>query len=138
IAVNGPLVVVEDNNETFGLFGDVVERLKGDAVGKGRIAGDGNDVLSAAGHVAGNSHAKRGGEGCTGVACAVAVVLALRAEHEAVKSARLADGGELLAPAGEDFMCVDLVTDVEEELVLGRGEDVVHGQRQLDDAEIGP
>ncbi len=35
VAVDGPLVVVEHHDQALGLLGDVVQRLKGDAVGEG-------------------------------------------------------------------------------------------------------
>ena len=137
VAVDGPLVVVEDDDEALGLVGDVVERFKGDAVGEGGVSGDGDDMLMAAGEIAGDGHAEGGGERGAGVARAVAVVLALGAQHEAVEAAGLADGVELLAAAGEDLVDVGLVADVEDDLVLGRIEDGVQGEGELDDAEIG-
>ena len=60
VAVDGPLVVVEDDDQALGLLGDVVERFEGDAVGEGSVAGDGDDVLVAAGEVAGDGHAQSG------------------------------------------------------------------------------
>jgi hypothetical protein len=68
----------------------------------------------------GHGHAQGGGERGAGVAGAVAIVLALGAQHEAVQAAGLADGVEAVAAAGEDLVDVGLVADVEEELVLGR------------------
>jgi hypothetical protein len=38
IAINAPLVVVQDGDKFFGAAGNVVERFKGDAVGESRIA----------------------------------------------------------------------------------------------------
>ena len=137
VAVDGPLVVVEHDDQALGLLGDVVERLEGDAVGEGGVAGHGDDVLLAAGQIAGHGHAQRGRERGAGVACAVAVVLALGAQHEAVEAAGLADGLQALAAAGEDLVDVGLVADVEEELVLRGIEDGVQGQGQLDHAEVG-
>ena len=137
VAVDGPLVVVQDHDHAPGLLGDVVHGFEGDAVGEGGVAGDGDDVLVAAGQVAGNGHAQRGGESGSGVARAVAVMLALGAQHEAVEAAGLADGVEVLAAAGEDLVDVGLVADVEEDLVLGRVENGVKGESELDDAEVG-
>ncbi len=109
----------------LGLGGDVVERLKGDAVGEGGVAGDGDDVLVAAGQVAGHGHAQSGGKRGAGVTGAVAVVLALGAQHEAVEAAGLADGAKAVAAAGEDLVDVGLVADVEEDFVFRRVEDGV-------------
>ena len=64
-------------------------------------------------------------------------MLALGAEHEAVKAAGLADGFKAVAAAGEDFVDVGLVADVEEDFVFRRIEDRVQSDGELDDAEIG-
>jgi hypothetical protein len=98
----------------FGLLGDVVERLKGDAVGEGGVAGNGDYMLLAAGEVAGDGHAQGGGQRRAGVTRAVAIVLAFGAQHEAVEAAGLADGGKAIETAGEDLVDVGLVADVEE------------------------
>ena len=137
VAVDGPLVVVEHNDHAPGLLGDVVHRFKGDAVGEGGVAGDGDHVFVAAGQVAGHGHAQRGGERGACVAGAVAIVLAFGAQHEAVEAAGLADGLKPVAAAGENLVDVGLVADVEEDLVFGRVEDGMQGQRELDHAEIG-
>ena len=91
IPVDGPLVVVEHNDEALGLIRDVVQRFERDAVGEGGVSGDGNHVLVAAGEIARHRHSQRSRERGAGVACAIAVVLAFGAEHEAVQSAGLAD-----------------------------------------------
>jgi len=57
-------------------------------------------VLDAAGQIASNRHAQRGRERSTGMACAVAVVLAFGAQRKAIQAARLADGMETLRAAG--------------------------------------
>ena len=136
VAVDGPLVVVEHDDHALGLLGDVVERLEGDAVGEGGVAGHGDHVLLAAGQVARHGHAQRGGERGAGVSRAEAVVLALGAQHEAVQPARLANGLEAVQPPGENLVDVSLVAHVEEQLVFGGVEDRVQGQGQLDHAQV--
>ena len=73
-----------------------------------------------------------------GVAGAVAVVLALGAQQEAVEPLILAHGVEAVAAAGEELVDVALVADIEDEFVLRRLEDAVQGDGQFDDAEIRP
>jgi hypothetical protein len=136
VFVDRPLVVVEDDDHALGLRGDVVEGFKADAVGEGGIAGEGDDVLVSAGHIAADGHAEGGAKGGTGVSGAEGIVLAFGAEHEAVEAAGLADGFELLLAAGEEFVDVALVADVEDEAVLRRVEDVVHGDGEFDDTEV--
>ena len=45
---------------------------------------------------------------------------------------------ELLPPAREQLVDVGLMADVEEEVVLRRSEDVVHGDGQFHHAEVRP
>ncbi len=137
VAVDGPLVVIEDNDQPLCLVGDIVERFKGDAVGEGGVSGNGDDMLVAAGEIAGDGHAQGRGEGSAGVTGSVTIVLAFGAQHEAVEAAGLTQGFKAVEPSGQDFVDIGLVADVEEELVLGSVEDRVEGQGQLHDAEVG-
>ncbi len=137
IAVDGPLVVVQHHDHAPGLLGDVVHCFKRDAVGECSVARDGDHVLVAAGEVARHGHAQRSRKRSPCMAGAVAVVLALGAQHEPVQAAGLADGLKAVETAGEDFVHVSLVAEVEEDPVLGSIEDGVESQRELDDAEIG-
>ena len=138
VLVDGPLVVVEHDDHALGLRGDVVQRLEADAVSEGGVAGERDDVFLAAGHVARDGHAKRGGERGARVTGAEAVVLAFGAEHEAVEALGLADGVEAVFASGEQLVDVALVADVEDEAVAGSIEDVVHGDGQLDHAQVRP
>ena len=67
---------------------------------------------------------------------AKAVVFALFAFGEARKSAALAQIVKILLSAGQDFMYVTLVTDVEDQVVFRQVENSVNGNGQLYDAEI--
>src|SRR5260370_6206052 len=136
IAIDGPLVVIEDDDQTLGLFGNVVKCFKRNAVVECGIASHVYDVFTAAGHVARHRHSQRGPERGAFMASAITVVLAFGTEHEAVEPARLADSAATFAAAGENLVGVDLVADIEEKSVLGRVEYIVHGQGQLDYPEI--
>src|SRR5579864_7204967 len=67
---------------------------------------------------------------------AVAVVRTLCAQHEAIQAARRADGVELFAASGKEFVDVGLVADVEDKMVFWRVKNVVHGKRQFDHPEV--
>ncbi len=69
---------------------------------------------------------------------AEAVVLAFRAQHEAVEAIRLADGVEAVAPAGQQLMHIGLVADVEDKAIGRRIENGVQRDGQLDHAQIRP
>ena len=70
------------------------------------------------------------------MARAVAVMIAFRAQHEAVEAARLAHSTETSAAAGEQFVNIGLVAHIENKPVSRSIEDVMHSQRQFDDAEV--
>ena len=65
------------------------------------------------------------------------VIFALRALRKAVETSGLADGPDSVAPARQDLVGIGLVADVPNEAVLGRVEDVVQRDRELDDAQPG-
>ena len=69
---------------------------------------------------------------------AIAVMLALGAQHEAVQPARLANRIHSLQASGEHFVDVGLVANIKEQLVLGSIEYRVQGQGQLDHSQIRP
>ena len=123
-----PFVVVEHNDEPLRLA-DVVERLVADPVGKRRVSGDDDDVFIAAFEIAPDRHAERGGKGRAGVARAVAIVLALRAQEKTVEPAKLAHRGKAVEPAGEYFVDVTLVTHVHDKPVARRVEDAMERDR---------
>ena len=133
---DAPFVVVEDADETFGGVANVVESLKGNAVGQGGVAENADDVLIGAALVAGGAHAQRGGEGGAGVAGAVAIVLALRAERKAVQAAGGADGLEAVLAARQQLVDITLVADIPDEFVVRGGEDGMEGEGQFDDAQV--
>ncbi|MEY5016369.1 MAG: hypothetical protein RIS92_2727 [Verrucomicrobiota bacterium] len=91
---DGPFVVVEDDDESFGVFLGVVEGFEADAARERCVAGDHHDVFIAAEEVACGGHADGGGQSGSGVSGAVAIVFALGAEEESVQPFVLPDGVE--------------------------------------------
>ena len=134
---DAPFIVIQNANELLGGGLEVVKRLKGNAIGQGRIAENANDVLIAAALVTGGRHAQRGGKGRAGVTSAKAIVFALRAERKTVQTVRLADGAEPVAAPGEQLVNVNLVADVPDKFVLGRIEDAMEGDGEFHHAQIG-
>ena len=120
----------------LGRVRDVVQRLEGNAVGQRRVAEDADHVFVRCRVVAGRAHAQRGGQRGAGVARAVAIVLALGAQREAVQAVGGADRGETVLAAGQQLVDIDLMADVPDEFVLGRVEDVVQREGQFDHAEV--
>ena len=133
---NRPLVVVEDADEFLRAMRDVVQRLEGDSASQGRIAEKGDDIFLGAAHVARRGHAESDREARARVAGAVVVMLAFESVEKAARAAKLAHPLNQVPPAGENLVDVALMADVHDETVFRRVEDVVHGQRHLDDAKI--
>ena len=132
-----PLVVVENHDQALGRADNVVERLERDAAGEGGVATKRDDMFTRAAQVAGGGHAQGGRESGAGVAGAERIVRALGPVEKTARPAGLAELAEkLTAPAGEQFVDIALMGDVEDKLVLGRIEDAMQRQRELDDTQI--
>ncbi len=67
--------------------------------------------------------------------CAEGVVFALGSLRESGQAAAGAQGANAVTPAGQNFVRISLVTDVPDQLVIGRVKNVVKGHREFDDAE---
>jgi hypothetical protein len=136
-SVRAAVVVDHDDHRVAG-GGDVVQRLPAHAAGERTVADDGDDVALLAAQRERLGHAvgvrQRGG----GVRVLDDVMLALRPAGVAGQAAALAELVEAGLPTGHDLVHVRLVPGVEEEPVVRRIEDPVHGQGQLDHTEVRP
>lgn len=56
---------------------------------------------------------------------------------KAAESFILADGVKLVPPTGDQFMGIDLMAHIPDQLVVGGVEDVVEGQGKLDNTQAG-
>ena len=98
VFVDRPLVVIEDDDEALGCFGDVVEGLQGGATSEGGISGDGNDVSVFALLIAGCGHSEGGGECGSGMSGTIGIMLGFGAEEEAIETLILTNGVNLDRP----------------------------------------
>ena len=137
VEVDRPLIVVEHDDQTPCLLGNVVEGLERDSVGKGGVAGHGDHVLVTAGHIPRHCHAQGRGKRGSRMPGAVAVVLAFRAQHEPVQPPGLADGFKAVEAPGEQLVNVSLVADVKEDLVGRCVKDGMKGQCEFHHAQVG-
>ncbi len=135
-------VVVEDDDRLAAGVAEVVQALERHAAGHRPVADHGDDAPVA---VLVGVGLDRGGEPVRvaddrrGVAVLDPVVLRLGPVRIAGQARRPgASVGEVLAPAGDDLVDVGLVARVPQDDVARRVEHPVHGQRQLDRAEVGP
>ena len=136
ILVDGPLVIVQNHNQPFGVVSDVVQGLVRNSAREGRVAGNRDHVFLAARLVAGNGHAKRRRERRAGVPRAVAIVRTFGAQHEPVQAARSAYGVEPVPAPGQQLVHVGLVAHVKQEHVVRRMENIVQRDGELHDAEV--
>mmetsp|Transcript_6569 Transcript_6569/g.27608 ORF Transcript_6569/g.27608 Transcript_6569/m.27608 type:complete len:481 (-) Transcript_6569:256-1698(-) len=129
-------VVVEHRDHARAEVVRVVHRLVGHAARDGAVADDGDAVVLGLFLLRlADRHAQRGRDGRRRVARAETVVVRLGALLEAREAALLAERGHAVAAAREDLVRVALVRDVPQDAVLGRVEDVVERDGELDDAE---
>ena len=133
---DAPFVVVQDADESLRRVADVVERLERNAVRQRRVAENADDIFVRAFFVARRCHAERGGQRRARVTRAVAIVRAFRAQGEAVQAVRLPDGAKPVFAVGENLVNVNLVAHIPDEFVLGRVEDAVQRDGQLDHTEV--
>ena len=136
IFVDRPLVVVEHHDESAGCLGDVVQRLKRWTTSEGRITGDSDHMVVAPGEIARGGHAKRSRERGAGVTRTIRIVLRLRTQKESVEALVGADRVNAIGAAGKHLVDIALMRDIEDKLVLGRGEHAVQRDAQLDYAEV--
>ena len=131
------VIVVQDHQQLAVEHAGVVERLEGHAGGHRAVADDG-DRLPVLALLAGrHRHAERGRDAGRGMRGAKGVVLALAAQRKTADAAGLAQAAHALAPAGQNFVRIGLMADVPDDAVLGRVEDIVQREGQLDRAEVG-
>lgn len=132
---DGPLVVVENNDEAFGGARNIVEGFHCDAACEGGIAANCDYMVLGLKLVACCGHAEGGGKCGACVACSEGVVLALAAGKKTAESAGCADAVELRSvAAGQKFVDVALMGNIEGELVLRCVEDEMERYGEFNDA----
>src|SRR5713101_6611900 len=67
---------------------------------------------------------------------AIAIVLALGTHGEAADATGAANRVKAVLAASQQLVDIGLMADIPDELVLGRAENVVQRQSELDDAEV--
>src|SRR5260370_24467748 len=133
---DAPFVVVEDGDKSLGSVRQVVQGLKGNAVGQCGVADDGHYVFIAAATVTRRANSERSRKSGARMSGAVAVMLALGAHRKAAQAPRAADGAKAVPPVGQQFVHIDLMAYVPDKFVLRRLESVMERDGQLDHAQI--
>ena len=127
-------VVVEDDEEVFGLVFGGEHRLERQPVAQRRVADEADDLARAARKVARVAQPDARRKRIAAVPGDERVVFALRRVGEAAHAALCTQG--VKGPAREQFMHVCLVPYVEHELILREVEHLVQGEGQLYRAQV--
>ena len=133
---DGPFVVVEHDDEAFGVGTNIVQRFIANPAGERGVTRDHDHVLIAAAQIASHGHAQAGRKRCAGVTRAVAIVLALGAQQKTIKALVLPHRRNAIETAGKHLVHVALMTHVHNKAVARRFEDAMQRDRQLDHTEI--
>ena len=131
------VVVVEDDDQPVARRLGIVHRLIGHAGAERPVADHRDRFARRAGQLAGDGEAQRRGDRGRAMRRAERVVFALAAPGEAAEAPALAKRADAVAAAGDDLVRIGLVADVPHQLVAGRVEHIMDGDRQLDHAEPG-
>jgi len=115
----------------------MVERLEGHASAHGAIANDSHRAAAAALALGSDGHAEGGADRGTRVPDPKGVVQALAAGRKRRQTGALLDAAEAVAPSGQHFVRVGLVTDVPDQPVLRGVEDIMQRDGELDGAQAG-
>jgi len=132
-----PFVVVEDADEFLGGMGDVVQRLKRNAIRQCGITEYGHHVFIRATSVPGNRNPERRRQGGTRMRGTIAVMLALRAQGKPVQAIGGADGVEPFFAPGKELVHVGLVTDVPYKFVMRGAETPMQRDGEFHHAKVG-
>ena len=131
------VVVVEDHQHARLADPSVVHGLVGHAGSHGAVANDGYCMAVRALVLRAHRHPQSGRDTGRRMGGAKGVVLAFTAPRETAQATLLAQGGHALAPPGQNFVRIGLVTHVPHQPVLRGVVDVVQGHGQFDSAQIG-
>ena len=118
IAGNGHLVFVEDDNQTAVGTPGVVERLIDETARKRAVTDDRYGIAFVVVEPIAADNAVGVGDGSAGMSRVENIVFALVRTGKAGDTALLSQGGKAVIPSREQFVGIDLVTHVENELVL--------------------
>ena len=134
---NGHAVVVEHDEDVRVEDLQAVESLVDEAVVEGTVANEGDYMAALPLQIARLRKAERRRNGRARVTRIVAVVLALRALGEPRDAALLTKRAECGSSPREELVAVTLVTDVKDELILGKVKDAVQRDGELHRPQIG-
>ena len=137
VLADAHLIVVEDHDQPVIAASGVAQPLVGQTAGQCAVADHRDGVAVVPRQRLGLGDAVGRGDRGAAVSGDECVVLAFRRLGKAGDAAAFAQGREPVVPAGEQLMCIALVSDVPHDRIVRGGEHTVQRHGQLHRAEIG-
>ncbi len=131
------VVVVQDDQQIGRQGPRMIQRLERHSRRERAVADDGHGAAIFAALRRGDRHAERGADRGARVTDAEGVVLALAAGRKGREAPVLLDGVQQLAATGQHLVRVRLMADVPHQPIVGRIENVMQRDGQLDRAQAG-
>ena len=129
------VVVIEHDHQAGPARTGIVHRLIGHAGAHGTIADDGHHIALGTLELGRHRHTQPRRDRGRAVGRAEGIVLALGTLGETRETARLAQRTDAIPPSSQDLVWVALMADIEDQPVIGRVEDMMQRDSELDHAE---
>ena len=135
-AVNGHVVVVEDDEQVVWRRRHVVDALEGESSAHCPVAYHSHHMAVVVPRLLRrHSHAERSRDGVGGVSARECVVFALKRRGERAQPFQFTVGAEAVSPSGENLVSVCLMAHIPHYAVVRRVEDVVQSHGELHHSE---
>ena len=136
--VDSHIVVVEDNQQVVGVGRGIVQPFEGQSSGHCPVADHGYYVAVVfLLQLRGDRHTHGCRNGVGGMSGNESVILTFSRVGETADSFEFPERMKSLPTSGQDFVPVSLMSDVPNDPVVGRIEDIMQGDGQFDSTEAG-
>jgi hypothetical protein len=125
------VIVIQDHEQALFQVACGIHRLIGHASGDRAVADHGNRIAGGLAHITAHGKAKGGGDRGGRMGGPEGVVFGFGPFGETGKATALAQGAHAVAAACQNFMRIALVAHVPDQLIRGRVEHGVDGDRQF-------
>ena len=137
VAVDGHLVVIEDDHHGLAADGQVVEAFVGHAAGGGAVANEGDHIIILLQQCSGPGHAQSDGNGTGGMTGNKSVRIGLMGFGEAGHSAKLTQTLKIRLASGQKLMDISLMTHIKNQTVFHRVINGLKGDGELHCSKVG-
>ncbi len=113
----------------------LVQTLKSQTGGQGTVTDYRYYLFICTARIAGCGHAERGRDRCTRMPDIKTVVITLFAFRKTADTIELSQGMKIVISTGQKLMSIRLMTNIPDNLVLGRIEDPMQSDREFNNAQ---